>query len=497
MGTRHFAGTIDEVESSDVALSAAWIATAYSNQSSPSTFISLGAPQTNGGSVSITVTSVPVGLAVTVDSSVCTTPCAAVQWTPGTVHTIAAANQAGAAGTQYLFGSWSDGGAASHSVTAPASATTYTASFTTQYFLTTAASPSSEGSISPASEWVNAGTVVSVSATPATGDQFTGFTGALSGATTPQNLTMNAPETVTANFSANGSPAWYNSAWSSRKPVTIPSTAGSASFPNFPVLISLPSDANLAASAQASGNDILFTASDRITKLNHEIELYNSANGQLIAWVQVPALSPGTAIYMYYGNSSASNQQNRTGTWNSNYNGVWHLPNGTTLSANDSTSHGNNGTLQGSTVPAATTGEIDGAASFNGSTANIQTPLNINTLPITVSAWVYPTITSGISEPWSTDAGGWDYGVEVNGGTWQVHVGNALVNTGVTANANTWANIALTYTTSDIVFYLNGSQAWHYGSGPGSLGTPSNLNIGESAYPGAWRWYTALCGLDR
>ncbi len=239
-----------------------------------------------------------------------------------------------------------------------------------------------------------------------------------------------------------GAPSWYNSAWSSRKPVTIPTTAGSASFANFPVLISLASDANLAASAQASGNDILFTASDGITKLNHEIELYNSANGQLIAWVQVPVLAPGTMIYLYYGNSSASNQQNRTATWNSNYNGVWHLPNGTTLSASDSTGNANNGALQGSPVPAATTGEIDGAAGFNGSTANIQTPLNINTLPITVSAWVYPTNTSGPSEPWSTDAGGWDYGVEVNGGTWQVHVGNALVNTGVTAIANTWVNIA-------------------------------------------------------
>ena len=107
------------------------------------------------------------------------------------------------------------------------------------------------------------------------------------------------------------------------------------------------------------------------------------------------------------------------------------LPNGTTLSASDSTGNGNNGTLRGRTVPAATTGEIDGAASFNGSTANIQTPLNINTLPITVSAWVYPTNTSGPSAPWSTDNGGWDYGIEVNGGTWQVHVGNNLVNTGV------------------------------------------------------------------
>ena len=45
VGTRHFAGSIDEVESSDVALSAGWIATEYNNQSSPSTFIGLGGQQ--------------------------------------------------------------------------------------------------------------------------------------------------------------------------------------------------------------------------------------------------------------------------------------------------------------------------------------------------------------------------------------------------------------------------------------------------------------------
>ena len=63
------------------------------------------------------------------------------------------------------------------------------------------------------------------------------------------------------------------------------------------------------------------------------------STGQLIAWVSVPTVSASsdTVIYVYYGNGSAANQQNPTGVWDSNYEGVWHLPNGTTLSANDST----------------------------------------------------------------------------------------------------------------------------------------------------------------
>ena len=158
------------------------------------------------GTVSITVTSAPTGLTVTVDGTNCTTPCAAVQWTPGSNHTIAAANQGGTS-TQYAFASWSDGGAASHPVTAPSSATTYTATFTTQYYLTMVASPTGEGSVTPASGWVNAGSVT-VTATANGGYQFMGFSGALSGTTSPQTLTINAAATVVATF--NGTPGANN-----------------------------------------------------------------------------------------------------------------------------------------------------------------------------------------------------------------------------------------------------------------------------------------------
>src|SRR5438552_2739405 len=65
--------------------------------------------------------------------------------------------------------------------------------------------------------------------------------------------------------------SWYNTAWTNRKPITIyhGQVSGSSNLTNFPVLISLPSDSNLATGAQSSGNDILFTASDGTTKLNH------------------------------------------------------------------------------------------------------------------------------------------------------------------------------------------------------------------------------------
>src|SRR2546430_15077268 len=101
--------------------------------------------------IPITVTSTPSGMSLTVDGIPCTAPCA-FQWIQGSPHTVAVATpQAGAAGTQYAFANWSDGGAASHAISGPGAATTYTAAFTTQYLLTTVANPASAGTISPSS----------------------------------------------------------------------------------------------------------------------------------------------------------------------------------------------------------------------------------------------------------------------------------------------------------------------------------------------------------
>lgn len=182
---------------------------------------------------------------------------------------------------------------------------------------------------------------------------------------------------ASASYTINsGGSNWYSSAWSYRKPITINATqvSGSSNLTNFPVLISLSSDSNLASSAQAGGNDILFTDSSGINKLPHEIESYNSSTGQLVAWVQVPTLSPtsNTVLYMYYGNSSVGSQQNPTAVWDSNYKSVYHLsqnPGGTAPQLTDSTGNANSLTVQtgtqGSQANASSvTGEIGNAVYF-------------------------------------------------------------------------------------------------------------------------------------
>jgi PKD repeat protein len=74
----------------------------------------------------------------------------------------------------------------------------YSPSGITQYTLTT--NVSGQGSVSPSGGTYNSGTVVSLTATPDSGWEFSGWSGDLSGSANPANITMNANKTVTATF---------------------------------------------------------------------------------------------------------------------------------------------------------------------------------------------------------------------------------------------------------------------------------------------------------
>ena len=149
----------------------------------------------------VTITTTPAGRSFTVDG----TGYAITQtfsWTPGSSHTIATTSpQSGTSGTQYVWSNWSDNGTISHTVS-PTSNTTFSANFTTQYYLTMI--PGAGGAVSPANSWYSSGQSVQVTAIPYTGEQFAGWTGSgagsYSGMNNPATVTMNGPITETAAF---------------------------------------------------------------------------------------------------------------------------------------------------------------------------------------------------------------------------------------------------------------------------------------------------------
>jgi len=187
--------------------------------------------------------------------------------------------------------------------------------------------------------------------------------------------------------------------WSYRKKITIDHTKVGATTEdqtNFPVLVTLTGLSNI----NTNGTDIRFTTQDGGTYLPREIESYSA--GTLVAWVKVPTLSHDydTSIYMYYGNSSATepaadSTYGKNAVWDSNFAGVWHLKEtgaGATADYKDSTANANSSTNTTGQPTVNTSGKIGNAESFTSASSQYITVPTIS-IPtnISVGAWVYST----------------------------------------------------------------------------------------------------------
>ncbi len=252
---------------------------------------------------------------------------------------------------------------------------------------------------------------------------------------------------------------------------------------NFPVLIQITDQSNpIFDRAQSTGNDIYFTLSDGITKLDHEIEYYkNTTTKELDAWVRIPTLSSSTdtIIYMYYGNSSALNQENPTGVWDSNFTTIQHL-NETSGEHSDSTSNGSNSTVVNVTPQGSASGQINGADGFDGIDDQVRlnvrftfgtpppTPLITDTTG-TIEAWVKPT-GSPASEPtdvWElppvvADLGG---GLAIHRGSlggqdriWVYNWDDDQDVIGISYSVDEWVHIVWVHENGNLHAYKNGQE---------------------------------------
>ncbi|MDP8990037.1 MAG: DUF2341 domain-containing protein [Acidobacteriota bacterium] len=311
--------------------------------------------------------------------------------------------------------------------------------------------------------------------------------------TAPSSVTTQATATLTATNAADltksasvnitlNAPAVSANGYAYKRTITIAhSQVSGTNQSNFPVLFTgvYPYLADVAGGGHVqspNGYDIIFTSdSGGSQPLSWELESYNPATGAATFWVRVPTLSStvDTTIYQFYGNPSVTTfQGNPTGTWDSSYQGVWHLPNGTALSAGDSTAHANNGVISNASAAA---GEIGGAARFNGSNASVdlgnRTGLHI-TGPITAEAWInvtawpangYPAGLLGMGYNYSSNWTGWMLETSTdNSGT---HYLNWFSNNGATHGVvtavpslatGTWHHLAGTFDGSTWKMYVDG-----------------------------------------
>ncbi|HTW67260.1 MAG TPA: hypothetical protein VME17_21720 [Bryobacteraceae bacterium] len=152
----------------------------------------------------IVVQSSPPGLTLQVDGSSCVTPCNIDRQSGATVQVTAPTQVAMGQGSRLDFGSWSDGGASTHTVTASQNYTTLTASYNTYFQLSAASNPGNGSAFkfSPNSSdmYYSQGTQVTVTAVPNTGFKFGHWTGALSGSFPSGSVQLTSPQAVVAQM---------------------------------------------------------------------------------------------------------------------------------------------------------------------------------------------------------------------------------------------------------------------------------------------------------
>ena len=257
---------------------------------------------------------------------------------------------------------------------------------------------------------------------------------------------------------SSGAMAGMNDGWLSKMKLTFSGYNKPETLTNFPVLIvfsnGIASGFSYGGFLSATNADLRFADSTETTALNYEIENWDT-NGSSCVWVQVPALATSNDyIWAYWGKSGTNAPPCTTNgaTWNNSFKGVWHFPSPTTLTAADSVSNGHNGTVSGAT---ASTGQIGGAAYFNGSAKIQMATIPSPQLPLTIEFWANTpsALPSGMfdSAPSST------YTLRNNLGYMEWWNMSPQVLLGLTQNQ--WTHLAFVFSydgTRHITWYKNG-----------------------------------------
>ncbi len=303
------------------------------------------------------------------------------------------------------------------------------------------------------------------------------------GGSTPQTITDNSgtKQDLGALQVSNTTQPWCNisstvcnSSWLNRRKITFNNSASSANLTNFPVLVQLTS-ANIDYNkTKANGADLRFVDADGTTALSYQIETWNTSGTSNI-WVRVPQVNNTTTdyIYMYYNNTGAVDSQAATSVWDSNFKGVWHLPDGGTLSTADSTSNANNGTNQGSTIAAA--GKIGGGANFINSGSDLAiSNISVSGVAYTISTWFNTPFGNAGSYTTLTRGAAGDHQVLIDPsnilGVFDSSTGFYSSGFNVTSLSSGWHHLTASATGSTTTFYIDGVSV-------GSSLFKSNTNI--------------------
>ncbi|HXY55550.1 MAG TPA: MotA/TolQ/ExbB proton channel family protein [Nitrospirota bacterium] len=267
--------------------------------------------------------------------------------------------------------------------------------------------------------------------------------------------------------------AWWDGKWQQRKKIQFDTSEKAADIKenlvDVTLLVRLHTGNFTFSGAKADGSDLRFVSSDDKTPLKFHIEKFDPSEEMALIWVKVPSVSASSAqnsIWMYYGNSSAPDGQDKGGTFDMNYVAVYHLAE-KDGNPRDATAYANN--VAGFTGKLGIPSVLGNGAQFDGTTGGQMTiarsPSLTFTKGFTFSSWVRMNQPSGSSQLFS-----WDDGIQsiVIG----IDNGNAYCSLGygkgpvtetpktVALIPNHWQHLAVVVDSEKrITVYLDGKEA--------------------------------------
>ena len=343
----NFNGLIDEVRISNVARTAGWITTEYNNQSDVASFLTIGAEES-------------LKLDITTDPKVI------VAGTESTAFTVQAQDQDG---NEMVMGN-----AVTVNLASDSSGTHHFAATAAGAAVTTVTIPQGESSVNfYYTDYQPGAPTITVTAT---------------------NYTQNTQQQMSQG-------SWYDTGYQCRRRITLDADQIATTTDAFPVLATstlaeMATVANGGCVANDDGRDIIFVDDDNSTLLNYEREKYDPTTGEIAYWIKTDISSTtDKTIYMYYGNSGASDVSTTTGVWDNNFVMVNHLAhNGVATTTYpdflDSTKYANNGSSVNMNAADLVNGQVDGALDFDGVDDNVEigtTDFGISDA-MSISAWV-------------------------------------------------------------------------------------------------------------
>ncbi len=199
--------------------------------------------------------------------------------------------------------------------------------------------------------------------------------------------------------------------------------------------------------------------------LDFEIEKYDAATGEIVAWVQSGVIvDTDVDIYMVYGNADVTtSQENVAGTWDADFKAVWHLAEASATTNVEDSKATYDGTKKAASEPIQSAGKIGYGQDFDGNdyvwlVADAFTGSDFAS-GLTFEAWVNVDTLGGSNQNIIDLEGRVVLNIALTSdlinmgiydGAWQYAISNAAISTG------TWYHLVGTWNATTILLYIDG-----------------------------------------